>query len=116
MGTMILKCTAILTLVLATALNPTQNLQLLLGIVVFTAGIAVAAQAMRAKKYVWATVFAGMALFFNPILVIQSAYSRHIAFNIACVAAFALSLFLLENLPRKTVTSIIHQNSDSESL
>jgi uncharacterized membrane protein YccC len=116
MGTMILKCTAILALVLATALKPTTNLQLLLGVVVCTAGVAVAAQAVRAKKYVWAIAFFAIAVFFNPVLTFQPPYSRHFGISAACVAAFALSLFLLENLPTKTIASITSQNARSESL
>ena len=112
---MILKCTAILALVLAAALKPTINLQLLLGFVVCTAGVAVAAQAVRAKKYIWAIAFFAIAVFFNPVFTFQPPYSRHIGISAACVAAFAFSIFLLENLPTKTIASITSQ-SHCESL
>lgn|SRR5581483_277607 len=116
MGTMILKCTAILALMLAAALKPTINLQLLLGFVVCAAGVAVAAQAMRAKKYVWAIAFVSIAIFFNPVLTFQPPYSRHIGISAACVAAFALSLYFLENLPAKTIASITDPHLESDSL
>lgn len=116
MGTTILKCTAIIALVLAAALKPTINLQLLLGFVVCTAGVAVAAQAVRAKKYIWAIAFFGIAVFFNPVLTFQPPYSRHVGISAACVAAFALSIFLLKNLPTKTIASVTSLSAPSESL
>ena len=116
MGTMIMKCASIVALTMATALKPTINLQLLLGFVVCAAGVAVAAQAMRAKKYFWAVLFSAIAIFFNPVLTLQSPDSRHIALSAACMAAFALSLFVLQNLPTKTIASITEQNPESESL
>jgi uncharacterized membrane protein YccC len=116
MGTMILKCTAILALVMAAALKPTINLQLLLGFVVCAAGAAVAAQAVRAKKYVWAIAFVSIAIFFNPVLTFQPPYSRHIGISALCVAAFGLSLVFLQNLPTKTIASITEQHPESESL
>jgi len=97
MGTMIMKCTAILALALAAALKPTVNLQLLLGFVVCAAGAAV-------------------AVFFNPVLTFQPPYSRHIGISVVCVAAFVLSLFFVENFPTKTIASITEQNPESESL
>ena len=116
MGTMIMKCTAILALALAAALKPTVNLQLLLGFVVCAAGAAVAVQAVRAKKYVWALAFFSIAVFFNPVLTFQPPYSRHIGISVVCVAAFVLSLFFVENFPTKTIASITEQNPESESL
>jgi len=116
MGTMILKCTAILALVFASPLTPTINLQLLLGFVVCAAGVAVAAQALRAKKYVWAMAFVSIAILFNPVVTFQPPYSRHIGISALCVAAFGLSLVFLKNLPTKTIASITEQHSESESL
>ena len=116
MGTMILKCTAILALVLAAPLTPTIHLQLLLGVVVCAAGVAVAAQAVRARKYIWAVAFVSIAIFFNPVMTFQPPYSRHLGISALCVAAFGLSLAFLKNLPTKTIASITEQYSDTESL
>jgi len=116
MGTMILKCTAILALVLAAPLKPTINLQVLLGFVMCATGMAVAAQAIRARKYVWAGVFFSIAALFNPVFPMEPVYSRHLALSAACALAFLLSLFLLHNLPKRTMALIVHQDSQSESL
>lgn len=116
MGTLIMKYAAILSLALAAAIRPSLNLHILLGFVVCASGVAVAAQAVRAKKYVWAAVFCSIAILFNPVLLFQPAYTRHLAVNAACIVAFALSLFLLKNLPTRTIASIIGQNPGSDSL
>ena len=116
MGTMILKCTAILALVLAAPLTPTIHLQLLLGVVVCAAGVAVAAQAVRARKYIWAVAFVSIAIFFNPVVTFQPPYSRHIGISAACVAAFALSIFFLEKLPAKAIALMTEKHPESESL
>jgi hypothetical protein len=66
MGTLIMKCTAILALLLGSALGPTLNFQVVLGFFVCAGAVAVATQALRAKRYVWAAVFFRIALIFNP--------------------------------------------------
>jgi len=45
-----------------------QLAQFLLSFVVCLGASAVVMQAARAKKYVWAGGFAGIALFFNPLV------------------------------------------------
>lgn len=115
MGTMIMKCTAILSLLIATSVRPTINLQILLTFIICASGAAVGAQAMRAKKYVWAAVFFSIAVFFNPIFTIQPSDAQHFAVSAACVIAFVLSLFLLKNIPRRTIASIT-ENPGSDSL
>jgi uncharacterized membrane protein YccC len=116
MGTMILKYAAIAALVIAALLKPTMTLQTLLGFVICGSGAAVAVQAMRAKKYVWAALFLSIALIFNPVLTVSFGQSRHLPLSAGCLVAFVLSLFLLHNVPKKTIASITEQNPESESL
>jgi hypothetical protein len=116
MGTLIMKYVAILSLALAGALRPSLNLQLALGFVVCASGLAVAVQALRARKYLWAGVFCSIAILFNPVLLFQPAYTRHLGVTSACIVAFVLSLFLLRNLPIRTIASITEQNPGSDSL
>lgn len=117
MGTMILKCAAIVALVLATAIEgATSNLEIFLGFVVCASGVAVAAQAVRAGKYIWAAMFATVAVLFNPIFAIQAAQSGNFVLSGACVTGFVLSLFLLEDAPKRTIASITEQAPSSESL
>ena len=116
MGTMVLKCVAIAALVIAAPLRPTTNLQTIVGYIVCCGGIAVAAQAVRAGRYAWAALFGSIALLFSPVFVIEATRSRHLALSAACVMAFVSSLFLLNNIPKKTIASITAQNPDSDSL
>ena len=116
MGTLIMKCTAILSLLIAITIKPTINLQMLLTFIVCASGVAVGAQAVRAKKYLWAAVFFSIAVFFNPIFTIQPSDAPHFGVSAACVAAFVLSLFLLKNVPARTIASITEENPGSDSL
>ena len=117
MGTMILKYAAILSLLIAAALRPSFNYHLLLTFVICASGVAVGSQAVRAKKYVWAAVFFSIAVFFNPLFTIQQPFeAQYVGVCAACILAFVLSLFVLKNIPRKTIVSITEQNPESDSL
>lgn len=116
MGTLIMKCTAILALLIAAAIKPTTNLQMLLGFVVCAGGVAVGAQAVRAHKYIWAAMFFCIAAFFNPVVQFKTASAQNFVLSLACAVAFVISLFLLENIPARTIASITEQNPGSESL
>jgi hypothetical protein len=71
---------------------------------------------MRAKKYIWAAAFFSIAVLFNPIFTIQPSEARYVGVCAACTTAFVLSLFLLKNVPRKTIASVTDQNRESDSL
>lgn len=116
MGTKILKYAAILALVVASLLELTFNGRLLAGFVICASGIAVAAQAVRANRWIWAGVFTVIAVLFNPVVTVPAAYSASMVTSTICAVAFVLSLFLLENLPKKTIASITGQGSGSDSL
>ena len=60
MGTLIMKYAAILSLALAAAIRPSLNLHILLGFVVCASGVAVAAQAVRAKSMYGRRCFAAL--------------------------------------------------------
>jgi uncharacterized protein DUF6804 len=55
-------------LLVATSWHGGANYRLLLDFVVSVAAIVVVKQAVRAKQYVWASGFVGMALLLNPIV------------------------------------------------
>ncbi|HWR15433.1 MAG TPA: DUF6804 family protein [Terriglobales bacterium] len=116
MGTLILKYAAIMSLLTTAALKPTLNLQTLLAFIICASGVAVGAQAMRAKKYIWSAVFFTIAVFFNPVFTIQPSGAQYIGVSVACTIAFVLSLFLLRNIPIRTIASITNQNPGSDSL
>jgi hypothetical protein len=55
-------------LLAATSWNAGANYRLLLDLVVCVGAIVVVKQAVRAKQYLWASGFVGMALVLNPIV------------------------------------------------
>ena len=55
-------------LLLATSWHAGENYRLLLDLVVSVGAIVVVTQAVRAKQYVWASGFVGMAVILNPIV------------------------------------------------
>jgi hypothetical protein len=55
-------------LVAAMSWHAGPNYRLLLDLVVSVGAIVVVKQAARAKQYIWATAFVGMALLLNPIV------------------------------------------------
>jgi hypothetical protein len=116
MGTLIMKCTAIVALLLGSALGPTLNLQVVLGFLICAAAVAVATQAVRAKRYVWAAMFFSIALIFNPVFTFQPVNTGRFVISAACVLAFLSSIFLLRNLPKKSILSITGQSSGSDPL
>src|SRR5216684_3153767 len=55
-------------LLLATSWHAGANYRLLLDLVVSVGAIVVVTQAVRAKQYLWAAGFVGMAVILNPIV------------------------------------------------
>jgi hypothetical protein len=94
-----------------------QFLQFLLGFVVcFGAGVVVM-QALRAKKFVWAVGFAGIALLFNPlvpVLPFDGEWGRLLV--LVSIVPFAVSLAALRTHPLLSIASITGRNPGSESL
>lgn len=91
--------------------------QFLLGFVVCLGAVVVIMQAVRAKKYVWAGGFAGMALLFNPLLPVlpfDGEWGRLLV--LVSIVPFAVSLAALRTQPLLSIASITDRNPGSESL
>jgi hypothetical protein len=99
MLTRIMKWGAIGMLLLAGLRLPVGTDRVLLEFVVCASSLLVAAQAFRAGRYVWAIVFAAIALVFNPIIpvAVDGAISVWLAW--ICFAAFLVSLVALRRPP-----------------
>ena len=115
MGTLVLKYVAILSLMARAAFKRTSGYLLLLAFLICVSAVAVGAQAMRAKKYVLSAVFFAIAVFFNPFFPILASEPSYLGVLAACIGAFVLSLFVLKNIPEKTIASITERSS-SDSL
>jgi len=94
-----------------------QFSQFLLGFVVcFGAGVVVM-QAVRARKYIWAGGFAGIALYFNPLLPVlpfDGELGRSLV--LVSIVPFAVSLTALRPRPLLSIPSITDRTPGSESL
>jgi hypothetical protein len=75
--------------------------QVLLGFAVCAGAIRVASLAVAVRRYDWASLFAAIALLYNPVFPLFTLTGRVAFFLvIASIIAFAASLFLLK--PRLT--------------
>ncbi len=121
MLTKIMKWTTMAALVTAALLwgsaANSQFPRFLLGFVVcFGAGVVVM-QAMRAKKYIWAGGFAGIALLFNPLVpVLPFAGEWGRLLVLVSIVPFAVSVAALRTQPLLSIASITDRNPGSESL
>ena len=91
--------------------------QFLLGCVVCLGASVVVMEAGRAKKYVWAGGFAGIALLFNPlvpVLPFDGEWGRLLV--LVSIVPFAVSLAALSTQPLLSIASITGRNPGSESL
>jgi hypothetical protein len=89
---------------------------LLAFVICFGAGVVVM-QAVRARKYVWAWGFAGIALLFNPLVPVfpfHGEWGRLLV--LASIVPFAVSLATLKTQPVLSIASITGRNPGSESL
>ncbi len=79
---------------------------------------AVCVQAVRARRYLWVTAFAVLALIFNPVL--RGALSLKpllfVVLDGTAMILFIASLQVLKNRPRLSLASITDRTSGSESL
>lgn len=117
MLTKISKWFAITALVALIVLwRSSDNRTLLAGFAV-CAGAAVATiEAVRARSYVWMAIFLGIALLFNPLVVIALSRPAYLASYLACLAAFLLSMRMAPPAPRLSMASITDRTPGSESL
>jgi hypothetical protein len=77
--------------------------------------IAVVTQAARAQRYTWVVVFLVIATLLNPILTGGLPRQVFLWTDVACLVAFAASLFL-KNKPILSIASITDRTPGSESL
>jgi len=89
----------------------------LLGFLVCYGAGVVLMQAVRAKKYVWASGFTAIALIFNPlvpVLPFDGEWGRWLV--LVSIVPFAVSLAALKTPPLLSMASITGRNPGSQSL
>jgi hypothetical protein len=113
-----MKYISIAALVLAVAFwNSAYAYERILGFVIATGAVLVAAQAARAKKHLWTIGFYVIAFVFNPFLP-AGVFSGGVAFSIvtATFGFFTCSLYALKTQPLLSLPSITDRNPGSHSL
>lgn len=118
MLTTIMKWIAMITLTLSMPLwQSGPNVRLMLGFVISLAALMVAWQAIRAVKYTWAGAFYGIALLFNPLLVVAPPSGWFvITAMLASVIAFGFSLTRVPTMPLLSIPSITSLRARRSSL
>jgi hypothetical protein len=116
MLTKIMKWLSVAVLLLAVLRLPTANFLVLLEFVICTAGLMVAAQAIRLRKYFWAAGFAAIAVFFNPIAPVPLPGRVFFWVDLVCLMTFLISLPALRGQPMLPVPLIANRRRGSEWL
>lgn len=87
-------------------------------VAVCAGAIAACMQAVRARRYLWTTAFAALALIFNPVLrgALTIDPALFLVLDATAVILFIVSLQVLKNRPRMSLASITDRTPGSESL
>ncbi len=114
----IMKSVSIAALLLAAmAWRSAVDYQLWLDLAIFMGAVVVAQQAAEARRYLWTTAFAAIALLFNPVFPIpRPAGAWHLLMIVVCLTPFAVSLAALKTRPLLSIPSITDRTPGSESL
>jgi hypothetical protein len=76
----------------------------------------VAFQAVQARRHLWAVAFVGLAIVFNPLMVISLSRSMFVSINVLCFAMFLTSLKALKAAPRLSMPSVTYPGPPNQSL
>ena len=118
MFTKLMKWLSIIALLLGVFMTSSvSGFRIGLEMVVSVAAVLVVAQAFRSGKYVWGIGFTAIAVLFNPVVPVPLPYRPFLLLDLACIAAFVVSLAKLQWYPIPAVPSITGRNpTGSESL
>jgi uncharacterized protein DUF6804 len=116
MLTIIMKWISVVSLLLAAIWSFSPEFQLFLKIVICVAALLVIAQAVRARKYVWAAGFLVITVLFNPIAPVEMPGRFYMMLDLACLLAFLASVVAVRTRPLLSMPSIVGRRTGSESL
>jgi hypothetical protein len=89
----------------------------LLGCVVSTGALIVVLRALKVQDYRWALVFAGIAVFFNPIVPFSTASDNvHLVTLLSSIVIFGAALISLRRDRLHSIPSITGEHATRESL
>jgi Family of unknown function (DUF6804) len=116
MLTKVAKWVSVAMLLLAALRLPSESFQILLQSVVCVSGFVVAAQAVRASKYIWAAGFVAIAVVFNPVVPLLLSRRTFVWLDLVSLMTFLVSLVFLKRQPRLSMPSITNRMPRSQSL
>jgi hypothetical protein len=100
------KSFTVAALLTASVFDPSGANRLLLQFVVFSGAIVAAVQSIRLQEHAWTFCFVTLALLFNPLLGISFSNAAFRWLDLACLAGFLVSLFVLQSAPLPSPLSI----------
>ena len=117
MSTRISKLLAIAALIVLMILwRSSDSRTLLAGFAVCAGAVVATIETIRARNYVWMGVFLGIALLFNPLVIVTLSKPVYFASYLVCLVAFLLSFRMTAPAPRLSMASITDRTPGSESL
>jgi len=116
MFTKIMKVVCVAALMLMAFWQASAGAEIVLDILICVGALTVATQAVARPKYVWTTGFVLIAVLFNPIVPVGLSRNLFLLLDLACLAAFLISLEALKNQRPISIPSITNQRPRSESL
>ena len=117
MLTRIMKWTSLIALTGALFFwRPAGGYAILLQFVICASAGLVALQAAQSGRHFWAVAFAGIAVLFNPLVVVSLSSGIFPWINVLCLAMFLASLKFLEASPKLSMPSITYPGPPNQSL
>jgi len=116
MLTKIMKWSSLAALLMALLWRFSEGFQVVLEFVVCVGAFLVVIQALRARKYIWGTLFVAITVLFNPIAPFALSHTKFLWLVWGSIAAFLASLALLKRTPLISMPSIANLKPGRESL
>lgn len=86
--------------------HPAGGFAILLQFVICASASLVALQAVQSERHFWTVGFAGLAVLFNPVVVVSFSPGIFPWINVLCFAMFLASLKFLKARPKLSMPSI----------
>jgi hypothetical protein len=116
MYTVVVKWICVAALILDAAIVLRGAPQVLLQFLACGGAVFVMLEAFRGQKYMWAAVFALVALYFNPIVPFVVSRMASLPIQLACAAAFLGSIRYVKAAPKMSLATITDLPARGESL
>lgn len=96
--------------------RPAGAYAILLQFVICVSASLVALQAVQSGQHFWTVGFAGLAVLFNPVIVVSLSPGIFPWINVFCLAMFLASLKVLKARPKLSMPSVTYPGPPNQSL